>query len=89
MVVPIGYAASSTVRVAISAFNAVDHAFDRRYYPCCSLCLSGAATVGFVFGLGVFLGLVVAAFISSLLGIRCGRVDQSGGGLTRLILSLV
>ena len=72
MVVPIGYAASSTVRVATSAFNAVDHAFRSTLLSLLQSLFIAVPTawLGSQFlGLhGVFLGLVVAAFISSCLG---------------------
>lgn len=74
MVVPIGYAAASTVRVATSAFNAVDHAFRSTLLSLLqSLFIAvPSAWLGSQFlGLeGIFLGLVIAAFVSSLLGIR-------------------
>ena len=74
MVIPIGYAASSTVRVATSAFNAVDHAFRSTLISLLQsifIAVPAAWICSQFLGLeGVFLGLVIAAFGSSLLGIR-------------------
>ena len=74
LVVPIGYAASSSVRVATSAFNAVDHAFRSTILSLLQSLFIAVPTAwlgSYFLGLhGVFLGLVVSAFISSLLGIR-------------------
>ena len=66
-----------TVRVATSAFNAVDHAFRSIIVLLRSLFIAvpTAGCHNFWFTGGV-LGLVVAAFISSLLGTLVGRVDQ-------------
>lgn len=77
-VVPIGYAAGSTVGIASSAFNAVDRAI-RSTVLSLLRALVVAIPVAWLgsqlFGLrGVFLGLVVAAVVAALLGLRWLRV---------------